>query len=164
MYNSLSCVASNSVSADQYGALFGTVCGINPKACAGIAANASSGTYGAYGMCNATEQLGFILDTYYKGQNKAANACAFSGSATLRAAAATPSGTCASLMSQAGTAGTGKVTGSPVAGSNNAKASGSNSPGAGHASYSAPSMLTGFLPMILLTVVGFFSGMGMLVL
>lgn len=164
MYNSLSCVPSNNVDSDSYGDLFGTVCGYGKNVCAGISANASTGTYGAYGMCNATEQLGFALNSYYTSQGKKADACAFGGSASLRNAAATPAGTCASLVSQAGTNGLGHVTASPVAGGSDAKASGSHSPGAGVSTYGAPSMVAGFLPMALLTAVGFFSGMGMLVL
>jgi len=170
MFNSLSCVPSSSVSEDDYGSLFGTVCGLGANVCAGIQANATQGKYGAYGMCNATEQLGFALNSYYLSQNKNANACAFSGSASVRSATAPPS-TCSAIMAQAGTAGTGTVTTTPTvkpgsggSGSSGSGAHSSSVSGAANSMYSAPSIVHGFAPMALLITLGVFSGMGMIAL
>lgn len=91
------------------GDLFGTVCGLDSSACAGIAHNATTGVYGAYSMCNATQQLSFALNAYAKAQSNFNNACDFSASAVTQSAA-TATGNCKALMSQAGTAGTGTVT------------------------------------------------------
>jgi len=164
MYNSLSCVPANSVTSDDYGALFGTVCGLGASkgVCNGIAANATTGTYGAYGMCNATEQLGFALNQYYVQNGKSAGACAFSGSATLKAAS-TATGSCASLMSQAGTAGTGKVTASPVSGGSGSGGSGGTTGNAAPGPM-VQGVLSSFVPMAVMIAVGVLSGSGMILL
>ena len=57
MYSSLGCTVTDNTDADSYGKLFGTVCGLDEKACDGIANNGTTGTYGAYGMCDSSEQL-----------------------------------------------------------------------------------------------------------
>ncbi|KAF1351880.1 Glucanosyltransferase-domain-containing protein [Delphinella strobiligena] len=128
MYNSLTCVVSSSVSEDDEGDLFSTVCGLSSTACDGIAHNATTGVYGAYSMCNSTEQLAYVLNAYYEeatGTNKA-SACSFKGSATTKSATSA-TGSCSSLIAQAGTAGTGKVTSSPTATGAGAASSGSGS-------------------------------------
>lgn len=112
MYNSLGCVVKSSVDSNSYEDLFGQVCGYAGNACAGIAHNATTGTYGAYGMCNSTDQLAFAFNAYAKAQNNP-SACSFGGSASSKASA-TASGSCAALMSQAGSAGTGTVTSAPT--------------------------------------------------
>ncbi|KAI4751279.1 hypothetical protein E4T52_16271 [Aureobasidium sp. EXF-3400] len=128
MFNSLSCSVKGSVDAENYGDMFGYVCGADPDACAGIQHNATTGTYGAYSMCNSTEQLGFVLDQYYSAQPSAqrASACAFSGSATLKSGVK-PTGVCSSLMAQAGVSGKGTVTASPTTGSGAGATGGSGS-------------------------------------
>jgi len=120
MMDSLTCVVDSSVSADDYGDLFGVVCGLPGSPCAGIQHNATTGTYGAYGMCNSTEQLAFALNQYSNSQST--GGCDFSGSATTKEAAAA-TGNCKALMSQAGSAGTGTVTSAPT-GAGGAAASG----------------------------------------
>jgi len=112
MRSSLSCVVSDTVDSQDYGALFGTVCGLIK--CGGIESNGTApGTYGAYSTCEDKDQLSWAFNQYYLGQSKASSACNFSGSAKLQDSQA-PSGTCASLISQAGgPSGTGQVTSSP---------------------------------------------------
>jgi hypothetical protein len=115
MMESLYCVVKSSTSEDDYGTLFNQVCGYGSNVCAGIAANASTGTYGAYSVCNSTAQLSFAFNQYFLSQNKASSACDFNGAAQARASPSAPS-TCTPLLSQAGTAGTGSVTSSPTGG------------------------------------------------
>lgn len=136
MYSALNCIPNN-VSDEDAGALFGLVCGLGEKegVCAGITSNATTGIYGAYGMCNPQEQLGWALNAYYLAQNSAnrASACDFSGSATTQSAVK-PTGECSSLIAEAGAQGTATVTSAPTGTGNvgGSSSSGSHS-GSGNA-------------------------------
>lgn len=173
MYNSLTCVVASSVSEDDMGDLFGTVCGLSEAACKGISANATTGTYGAYSMCNSTEQLAYILNQYYNEASSAnkASACNFQGSATTKSAHSA-TGACSSLMAQAGTAGTGSVTSSPTATGAGAASSGSGSSSGSSSSSSkgaasglnVPSTDFGVLGMGVYVVGAVLSGAAMLLL
>ncbi|KAK5707326.1 hypothetical protein LTR17_020777 [Elasticomyces elasticus] len=174
MYNTLGCVVTPATSEDDYSDLFGTVCGYGDTICAGIAANASTGTYGAYGMCNATEQLAYAFNQYYAAQSSGASACAFNGAAETKAPSSA-GGACSSLLAEAGTAGTGTVTsvpsgtgaGSAAGGSSGGSGSGSSSAAsssAGAGINSVPSVESGLLPMAFMIVIAMVSGMGMIVL
>lgn len=85
MVASSSCVPSDAVASDatKIGSMFSTVCGLDATACKGIASNATTGTYGEFSMCNATQQLANALNTYYTNQKKASTACDFSGQAKV---------------------------------------------------------------------------------
>ncbi|KAE8142850.1 Glucanosyltransferase-domain-containing protein [Aspergillus pseudotamarii] len=111
MSDAAACVVKDSVSSDDYADLFSLVCGYTT--CTGVSHNGTTGNYGAYGMCNPKQQLNFLLNKYYTEQNSAASACSFGGSATVTSTTKA-TGTCSSLMSQAGTAGTGTVTSQPT--------------------------------------------------
>jgi 1,3-beta-glucanosyltransferase GAS1 len=107
---------SASVDEEDYGDLFGTVCGLGDgNVCAGIAANASTGDFGAYGMCNDEEKLSFVFDRYYVSQNQARDACDFQGAAKLQDPQEAE-GECAALLDQAGEDGTGNVDSRPQGG------------------------------------------------
>lgn len=173
MFNALTC-RPNNVATDDVGDLFGVVCGLQPGVCAGIAANGTSGVYGAYGMCNPTQQLGWVLNSYYEQQQAAGNgasACDFSGSATSTSPTR-PTGQCATLISQAGGAGTGTVTSQP-SGTAGSGSGGSSSGGSGGSSsssssagvpgFSTPSHV-GYLPVVVYLLVAFVSGAGMILL
>ncbi|KAI2928304.1 CAZyme family GH72 and CBM43 [Aspergillus niger] len=124
MDNASGCVVKDSVSSSDYDDLFSTVCGFT--SCDGIFHNGTTGTYGAYSMCGAKQQLNFVLDKYWKEQGKKADACGFDGSATTTATVKA-TGTCSALMKEAGTAGTGTVTSKPTgtaAGSSSASGTG----------------------------------------
>jgi hypothetical protein len=151
MVSSLGCVVKSSVDPTTFGSLFSQVCGYG-SSCNGIRAVALNGTYGAYGMCNATEQLSFAFNQYYLSQNKASTACDFGGNAAVKAGSAS-SGTCAALVSQAGTAGTGTVTSAPTT-SKKASAGAMTVPRADMGLFSLG---------LYVTVAGFF-GMGMILL
>lgn len=135
MNKALTCVPTSEVTDTEIGALFGIVCGLGNNTCAGIASNATTGEYGAYGMCNAREQLGWALNTYYEQQRalgNGASACVFSGSATTQAAVS-PTGSCVALISQAG-GGTGTVTSIPTGtGASGSASSSKSKAGAVHA-------------------------------
>lgn len=161
MVSSLSCVVSPSVNEEDYGTLFGVVCGLGDNVCAGIAHNATTGTYGAYGMCNSTEQLSFAMNQYAKGQANLAQACAFSGSATTKATASA-TGQCKSLLSQAGSAGTGTVT--AQASATGGSASSSSSKAAAVAASIVPSVDFGLVRLGLYVLGAVVSGAGMILL
>jgi 1,3-beta-glucanosyltransferase GAS1 len=140
MYKALTCVPSDEVDDDNIGELFGVLCGLSDGAqCDGIAANGTTGDYGAYGMCNPTQQLGWALNNYYNTQSASGNtaACAFSGSATTQSFVS-PTGSCSSLIAQAGADGTGTVTSAP-SGTGSSGSSGSSSAGSGSGSSSSSS-------------------------
>lgn len=157
MTDTLGCVVNPSTNPKQYGDLFGYVCGHDPKACGGIAHNSSTGEYGAYGMCNAAEQLSFVFNQYYKDQGSSSDACSFKGAAQLQKGSSA-SGTCQQLINQAGTAGTGTVTSAPSGGGGAASSSGAAGMN------SVPSAESGLLPMMFVMGVALLSGMGMIVL
>lgn len=106
MYDASACVVSESLSEKRYSKLFSTVCGYTD--CSGLAANATTGEYGAYSMCSTKEQLAFALNKYYVEQDKAADACDFAGSATVKSVTK-PTGTCSAQMKEAGSAGVGTI-------------------------------------------------------
>lgn len=93
--------------ADDYGSVFAYVCGSNVDLCAGIAHNATTGSYGSLSGCGAKQQLAWVVNQYYLAQNSNPSACAFSGVASVQSA--TTASSCAALVSAVGTAGTGSV-------------------------------------------------------
>lgn len=100
MVDSLGCVASKGLSDRKLGPLFSVVCGLSSKACQQIEANATSGTYGTYGMCEPRDKLSLAFNSYYKEQVKkgrASGACDFRGAATtVKVTEAT--GACSSII------------------------------------------------------------------
>lgn len=104
---SLTCTAKSTVNGTQIGTLFGEICGLDSKACNVVARNASTGTYGAFSMCNSTDQFNIVLNQYYLNQKSVATACDFGGAAQIVKAAGAAS-SCSSLVSAAtSAAGTG---------------------------------------------------------
>ncbi|KAF2641279.1 putative 1,3-beta-glucanosyltransferase [Massarina eburnea CBS 473.64] len=163
MTNSVSCAVTDDVDEEDYGTLFGTVCGTNSgKYCAGINRNLTSGSYGAYGMCSPKDQLNFVMNAYYQGTGKKADSCSFKGSATLKASAATATGSCATLMSQAGKEGTGTVAGSnQAAATGGADSSGSK---AAAADLGVSHVSVGFFGVGLYVIGAMSSGLAMILL
>ncbi|RMY37196.1 hypothetical protein D0866_03422 [Hortaea werneckii] len=136
MYNSLKCVVSSDVDQDNYGDLFSTVCGLGDGSqCDGINANATTGEYGAYSMCNSTEQMAFVLNQYYQAQDSSNKAVNGAGAASSE------------------TGGSGS----------NANSSGSFG-GSSGAMTAIPSVEFGILPVAFMATVAAVSGFGMLLL
>ncbi|KAI9932768.1 hypothetical protein AWENTII_004905 [Aspergillus wentii] len=163
MEDSLSCSLKSSTSGDKLGELLGTVCGYD--VCGGINTNATSGEYGAYSVCSPEQQLSYVMDLYYKKQNKNKSACDFNGAAATKSSSS-PSGSCSALLNEAGSSGTGTVTSSPtasVAASGSAGASASGSEGAGN--MIAPVHVSvGYWQLGAYVVTAFAAGFGMILL
>lgn len=161
MMDSVACVVSDGVKEEDYGKLFGTVCGFSEgKFCAGVNKNLTVGPYGAYGMCSAKEQLAFALNAYYEGQKKAKDACGFKGSASLKSAASTTATSCQTLMSQAGKDGTGTVS----AGVAGATGTGTGSKGAAAGGITVSHVQVGWLSFGMYIFGAVASGMAMIFL
>ena len=165
MTSSLGCVVNPSTNSKQYGDLFGYVCQHDSKACAGIAANASTGNYGAYSMCSADEQLSFVFNRYYQDQGRSSDACSFKGAAKLQKASSGGS-SCQKLIAQAGQQGTGTVTSSPSGGGGSSSGSngGSSSSSAAASSNIVPSVISGLSGMTAIVILAGLSGMGIVLL
>lgn len=165
MVASLSCVANPGLTGNQTADLFDTVCGLDSKACAGIAANGTTGVYGAYSVCSPSQQLSFAFNQYYISQRSASTACSFGGNAKVQSGSTSSS--CSGLVSAAGAAGTGVVTSAPTAavgsgtGSNGAAASTSK---AAAGMITVPAMNMGLLSLGVYVMVAGMAGMGMILL
>lgn len=100
MVSTLTCTVSDSVSSSDYDTLFSEVCGYNDgAACVEITANTTAGTFGAYSMCNATQQLSYAFNAYYVKEGTS-DACDFDGSAQIVKAAGAAS-SCSSIIAAA---------------------------------------------------------------
>ncbi|KID87785.1 beta-1,3-glucanosyltransferase [Metarhizium guizhouense ARSEF 977] len=96
MFKAASCVPANSLKADDFGDIFGYICGSDRSLCAGIDGNFTTGKYGTYSMCSSKQKLAFVLDAYYKKNKNAASSCDFKGQATTQSASGSQSN-CAKL-------------------------------------------------------------------
>lgn len=164
MVKSLSCVGDSGLTGEQIGDVFGFVCGADAKACAGVKRDPSTGTYGAYSMCDGAQQVSFVVDQYFKNQKKATTACDFDGKFKV-VTPASSSGNCAALVSAAGTAGTGKVT-AGVSGTGTAASASGSATGSGNAAVGTvvPQFSFGMLQMGLYVMVAGLTGAGMILL
>lgn len=125
MFNSISCAPSSSLDEDDFGEVFGYICGQDPDSCAGVNGNASTGVFGAYSMCNSTQKLGYVLDTYYKAQKSASDACDFDGKAVTQSGSS--SGDCKTKLASASSANAVAATATAGTGSSGGSSSGSSS-------------------------------------
>lgn len=166
MSSSVACSVADNVQEADYGTLFGVACGAqNGKFCAGINRNVSSGgSYGAYGMCAAKDQLNFALNAYYEGTGKKADSCNFKGSATLKANVAAATGDCANLIKQAGTDGSGTVPVGTLAAAGAPSATAKGSPGASSDAMSLSHATLGGWGLALYTLGAVASGCAMILL
>jgi hypothetical protein len=162
MVETLSCVVADNVAEKDYGDMFGFICGEKKgQYCQGINKNATAGPYGAYGMCEAKDQLSFALNAYAKAVT---NGCGFKGKATTKAAVATPSASgCGTMLQAAGAQGTGVVSGGAKPASGSGSPSGSNSQGAA-AGLSVPQFSFGIFGLGFYVMGAMASGMAMIFL
>ena len=134
MVSNLTCVAKSTLSSNDIESQFNYICASSQgNNCLGITANASTGVYGAYSMCNDTERLSYAFNQYYLDQTATntqnTNPCDFSGAAQ-KVSPKIASG-CNSVLSQAGASGTGSITNAPSAtGGSSGSGSTSSSKGA----------------------------------
>lgn len=156
MMSTLSCIAKTSDNGTEIGVLFGEVCGYPGNPCAGVARNTTTGVYGAYSMCNATEQLSYAFNAYYKGQKSASTACDFGGNALVVKPVGAAS-TCSSIINQA-TASNPASPGSTGAASSTSKKSDASGMTVGASLWAGKVFAVGF------TLVAVLSGAGMILL
>lgn len=160
MFSSLECTISQNVPADDYGALFGIVCGLQDGICDGIEANGTTGTYGNFGMCESNQQLGYVLNQYYQAQNQNPSACDFSGSAVTQAAAK-PTGSCEAALSSVGFSTSGGGGGGVASGGSSSTHTKKGSAGSIH---SVAGVDVGYLTLGVMAWAAVISGVGMVVL
>jgi len=159
----MGCVAKQGLTGNQTADLFDTVCGLDKTACAGITADAETGVYGAYSMCDPYSKLSFAFGQYYKNQKQASTACDFGGNAKVQAAA--QNGNCKDLISQAGAAGTGTVTAIPSGtGTSSSGGSTTSTSKAAAGGLTVPRFDTGAMKVGAYVLVAGMAGAGMLLL
>jgi hypothetical protein len=166
MVSTLSCTTKAGIADLAVGQLFSTVCGLPGNPCKNVIGNATTGVYGAFSMCNATERLANAFDAYYgslSGSNKATG-CDFGGNATIVSNKPAVAASCSSAIASA-----------TAAAASGGSSSGGSSGGGAAASSStkksdAPDSIVGAsLGLTKYFTVGFalvagFSGMGMILL
>ncbi len=171
MVSNLTCVAKSSLDPKQIKDQFQYICDpAQGNNCAGILANGSTGAYGAYSMCSATDRLSWAFNQYFLNQTATntqnTSPCDFGGSASKVSPKLASS--CKAVVSQAGAAGTGSITNAPTAtgGSGSGSSSGgssSSSKGAG-ASLSVPAFDFGVLKVAAYITGAMLAGAGMVLL
>lgn len=159
MVKSLNCVAKDGLDGETIAEQFEYVCGVDPEACNGIAANATLGKYGAYSMCKSAQKLSFAFDQYYQHLDSDESACDFSGNAQTQIGSS--EGECPSLLEAAGSDGTGTVNAVPTDGGSTTN---SDSDNAAMGSLVVPRFEIGSLSMGAYVVATIFAGMGMVLL
>ena len=167
MFSNLTCVAKSGLSSQKIQSQFGFIC--DPSLgnnCGGVTANASTGVYGAWSMCNATQRLSWALNEYYLNQTatntRNTDPCDFSG--TAQKVSPKPASSCKSVLSQAGAAGTGSVTNAPTpTGGSSGSGSSSSSKGAA-GMVGVPAFDFALLKLGAYVVTAMVVGMGMMLL
>ncbi|KAH7085351.1 Glucanosyltransferase-domain-containing protein [Paraphoma chrysanthemicola] len=162
MRDTLSCVVADNVAEKDFGDMFGFICGEKDgQYCAGINKNATSGPYGAYGMCDSKDQLSFAVNAYAKAVK---GGCGFKGKATTKSAVATPTASgCSNLLQAAGAAGTGVVSASGGVARASGSGSSSSSQGAA-AGLAIPQFSAGVFGLGVYVMGAVASGMAMVLL
>lgn len=164
MVSNLTCIAKSDISDDDIETNFEFLC--DPSKgdyCDGINANATTGNYGSYSMCNATAKLSWAMNQFYVNQTNNNpdnnNPCSFKGVATKQSPNLANS--CRAIVSQAGPGGTGTVTSAPTA---TGAGSSSSSSGAAAGAITVPRFELGLLNMAIYVVTGGLVGAGMILL
>jgi len=165
MVQSLSCTAKSSVTVADVGPLFNDVIynGQGFTNNTGIVVNTTTGIYGPYSGCNATEKLSWAMNAYYLAQNSVDTACDFGGNATI-VSNPSPASTCSSLIAAATSAnsGTSAGTGSSTASKSGAASSTTKKSEGGMTVGATLGISTAFMTGF--TLLAAFSGAGMILL
>ncbi|KAF4627183.1 hypothetical protein G7Y89_g10978 [Cudoniella acicularis] len=112
MFSSLSCAAASGVNNTTAPTILSQICGLDSTACSAINTDATAGKYGAYSVCNLTQQVSWAMNQYYLSQNNASTSCNFGGQAKIQSPSIV--GTqCQAILAQVGPVGTGIVTSLP---------------------------------------------------
>ena len=131
--------------------------------CDGISANAKSGKYGAYSMCDPTDRLSWAFNTYFFDQttNNPENddPCNFDGDAKKQDPS--PPSSCQAAISQAGADGNGIITSAP-SGASGAKPTSSKTGAA--TAVTVPNFNFGMLQLAAYVVIAAATGAGMVLL
>ena len=178
MISNLTCVAKAGLSDNDIETQFNYICDpAQGNYCGGVTGNGSTGVYGAFSICNSTEQLSFAFNQYYLNQTATntqnTNPCNFNGNA--QKVSPKPASSCKAVISQAGAGGTGSITSAPTAtgsstGSGSGSGSGGSSSGTSSTSKAAavvlgvPAFDFGILKLAAYVTVAALAGAGMVVL
>lgn len=152
------CVPASGLKEKDYAEIFGYICGqLGEGGCDGIHTNGTLGQYGSYSMCEAEIRLGWALNTYYNKQNKAQDACNFSGQAVIQKTS-TLNATCSTQVQAAG-----GVTGKALSGGQSSGSGGSGS-GSGDKKNAGMALSVPFLGLNSLAILAasFLAGVAML--
>ncbi|KAK8054486.1 hypothetical protein PG994_009553 [Apiospora phragmitis] len=143
MFKSLECKPADDLEIKSFGDIFDFICSKDAKACAGIKQDTAKGVYGPYLGCNAKEQLGYVLNAYYKNQKGAKDACDFKGQATLNSSPSTE-GKCSKLVDAANSAAAAAATATSASEVGTISADGTSSQKSDDASAAAGLRASGF--------------------
>ncbi|GME71833.1 unnamed protein product [[Candida] boidinii] len=134
--SSLDCVVADDIDEEDYGDLFGVLCGLID--CSDISVDSVNGTYGAFSYCSPKEKLSYLLNKYYEENGSNNSACDFDGSATLMESASVQATAtnCNALVSSASAAAT-KPSSNNASGSSGSKSSSGSGSSTGSASSSS---------------------------
>ncbi|KAL8641337.1 MAG: hypothetical protein Q9228_001833 [Teloschistes exilis] len=167
MVQSLNCTAKSNIDDDAIETNFNYLCDPhNGDFCSGILANGSTGVYGAYSMCNAQERISWAFNAFFMDQtkNNAQNTdpCNFKGAAQKQ----TPkvSGTCRTVVSQAGDSGTGAITAAPSSTSTSSGGGAASSSTGAASALTIPGFSYGVLPMAVYLTFAALAGAAMVLL
>lgn len=166
MVQNLTCKAKADLTDQVIKAQFDYICApATGNYCGGINANASTGAYGAYSMCNPVERLSWAFDAYYQDQIAKTpantNPCDFKGAAIKQSPK--PPSSCKAAISQAGPAGTGVITSSPSGTGSGSSTATSTKKSAGGL-VTVPTFNIGMLQLAAYVTVAAFVGAGMVLL
>lgn len=114
MMQTLSCVATSNASSNAITQTLSTICAPNSPSCVGTQANSTTGSYGAFSVCNDTERASWDFNQHFLLLGGNEPACTQLGG-ILQKPAAHEASDCSILLRQAGSDGTGTVTSTPMA-------------------------------------------------
>ena len=167
MVQNLTCKAKPDITAEVIKTNFDYICDPgNGDFCGAITADASTGVYGAFSMCNPVERLSKAFDTYYHNQvaSNPANTspCDFKGAAMKQNPK--PPASCSAAISQAGPAGTGVITSTPSGTGSGGASSTTSTKKSMAGTVAVPDFNFSLLQLAVYVTIGTLTGAGMVLL